>query len=145
MKKISSRGAAARALQERRQLIAHVIDVEVEERPLAPHDQDVADAFVLRMAGEIGEVRRAGDAPDLDHPRTRGAMDQQDDRQRDAEQHAVQEPRTEHADQRRHRHGELRPAEAPDVAQRLDLDESRHGDQHDRGQHRLRESTAASR
>ena len=72
-----------------------MIDVEVEECPLAPRNQDVADALVLRMSDEIGEVRRAGHASDLDHPRARGAMDQQDDRQRDAEQHAVQETRAE--------------------------------------------------
>ena len=98
MKKISSRGRRGPRVQERRQLVPHVIDVEVEERPLVPHDQHVGDPFVLRVALEIREIRRAGDAADLGHPRTRGAMDQQDDRQRDAEQHAVQEARTEHAD-----------------------------------------------
>ena len=126
-------------VQERRQLVPHVIDVEVEERPLVPRDQHVGDPFVLRVALEIREIRRAGNPSDLGHARTRGAMDQQDDRQRNAEQHAVQETRAEHADHGRHGHGELRPAEMPDMAQRIDLDESRHGDQHHRGQHRLRE------
>ena len=65
---------------------------------------------------------------------------QQHDRQRRAEQHAVQQPRAEHADDRRHRDGEFGAAEAPDVSQRVELHEP--GDRHedDRGEHRLRQN-----
>jgi hypothetical protein len=89
------------------------------------------------MPGEICEVRRAGHSRDFDHPRTRCPVDQQSNRQRDAKQHAIQQARAEHADQRRDRHGELRSAEAPDVAQCLDLDQTGHGHEDDGRQHRL--------
>jgi hypothetical protein len=42
------------------------------------------------MAGELREIRRAGDAADLDDARARRAAEQQHDRHRGAEQHAVQ-------------------------------------------------------
>ena len=122
--------------QKRQCAVAHVIDVEVEERSLGPEHQDVRQALVVQIPTEIGEVRRAWDASNLRHAWTRGSPDEEEQRKRYTEHHSVQQSGTEDAQHRDHRYGELRPAEAPDVAQRLHLHEAGNGHQDDRRENR---------
>ncbi len=45
--------------------IAHVIDIEIEQRSLGPDDEHVRLALVLGMAREVCEVRSSRDARDF--------------------------------------------------------------------------------
>ncbi len=93
----------------------------------------------LRAARPIGEVGRAGNAGQLGHTRVGGLPEQEHDRDRRAEQHAVDGPGSQHADECRHRDEELRSAEPPDVPQGVDVDEAHDGSEDDRRQHGLRQ------
>ena len=72
------------------------------------------------MARTIGEIRRARNPGQLVDARPGGLAEQQHDRDRGAEQHAVDGARSEHAEQRRDGDEELRAAEVPDVPERAE-------------------------
>ena len=63
--------------------------------------------------------------------------EQQHNRDRCAEQDAVQRARSEHAEERRSGHREFSPAESPDMPERRDVDEAHDGGEDDGRQNRL--------
>jgi hypothetical protein len=69
------RGALA---QQGQHPVAHVIDVEVEERSFGTEHEHVRHALVLGMADEIGKVRGARHASHLRDSGTRGASNEQE-------------------------------------------------------------------
>ena len=125
--------------EDLREAFAHVFDVEVQQRRFTTDHQHAWRDLVLRMAHAIGEVRRPRNPGELGHAWTRGLPEQEHDGDRGAKQHAVDGAGSQHAEERRDRHEELRPAEPPDVPQRVDVDEADDGGEHDGRQHGLRQ------
>ena len=73
MNRTINRGGDARWAISADSLIAHVVDVEVEDRPFGADHEHVGDPFVFRMTGQVREERRARNPSDLGHARTRRA------------------------------------------------------------------------
>jgi hypothetical protein len=107
MNRTISRGDSAWPRTIADQRIAHVIDVEIDQRSFRPDDKHAGLALILRMARDVGKERCAGYARHFDDARARGAADEEKNRNDHAYQHALQQSRGQHAHERGHRHREL--------------------------------------
>ena len=81
MKKISRPGGEGRSCRSDVRPIAHVVDVEVEQRPFVPDDRGRRRRARSRDgARDRRSTTSPARAPSFDHPRPRRAVDQQHDR-----------------------------------------------------------------
>ena len=102
--------------------LAHVLDVEVEQRRLDADHQRARDGLVVRVALHVGEAPGAGDAAEEGHVGVGGAPDEQQERDHHRHHHALEDAEQQHGGEGDHRHGELEAADPPDVAQLADVD-----------------------
>ena len=85
------RSGAIGAIEELQHVLAHVVDVEVEQRRIGPEHDDARRGFGRGMAHQRGEVVGARNAAQQHALGQREAADQHREREHARDQHALQD------------------------------------------------------
>ena len=115
--------------------VAHVLDVEIDQRRFGAEDQRARNGLVVRIALDVGKAAGAGNAPEEGHVRICGAPDQQQQRHHDRHDHTLENAHQQHGGEGDHRHDEFVAADAPDMPQLGNVDQSLDRHEHDGGEH----------
>ena len=111
-----------------------------EQTTVQSHDRVTGERLVVGILAQVAEHLRSRLATEERHPRGGGDVDEPDEREPDADDHAGQHAGREHGDDRHGRHPEVEALDAVEAPQLGNVDHPEdHGVDDDRGEHRLRQ------